>query len=135
MTSLPFAFKYAIVSEIIFKLLSNVVFKISDTCKSHALPNTLTAGVPAHSSDCTPASSSGRFPTRQVEPKAHSFACSSFNSFACVKNSISFGLEPGLPASIYETPSASSVFTILILSETKKISPPPARRRAAWNLR
>ncbi len=77
------------------------------------------ASVPAASSERTLPSASTATPTLRVAPKAISRAWVSFISRTRAKNSRSFGLEPGLPASMCCTPSASRRSMILILSSTE----------------
>ncbi len=131
MTSLPFCFINAMVSYTSARFSSGVAFSTSVTCRSHDLPKIDTAGVFALSSERTFSSSSTAMFLRRVLPKAHSFAFTRFSSCAFSKNSMSFGFETGLPASIYATPKPSSTFAMASLSDTEKDIPSlcaPSRR-------
>ena len=72
----------------------------SMTWSSQLLPKIVTTGVSAATSSRRFGSSSGRFERWRVEPKAASFARSQRTSRAALKNSMSFGFEPGQPPSM-----------------------------------
>ena len=63
-------------------------------------PTIVTAGVSASRSSRTWGSSSTASLPRRVAPKAVIFACFHFRFFASLKNSVSFGFEPGNPPSM-----------------------------------
>ena len=73
--------------------------RTSVTWSSQLLPKIVTTGVSAATSSRRFGSSSALFERWRVEPKAASFAVCQVIVRAALKNSMSFGLEPGQPPS------------------------------------
>ena len=103
----------------------------STTCSSQLLPKIVTTGVSAATSSRRLGSSSGRLERWRVLPNAASFACCQRSFRAAAKNSMSLGLEPGQPPSMYGKPYSSSIRATRSLSarESVMFSPwVPSRR-------
>ena len=99
-TSLLFSLKYFIVSSIIFRFSSKDVFNISVTWNADDFPNIDTNSVFAFIKLFIFKSSSIFISGLRVEPKATNLELFNFTSLITLKNSISFGFDPGFPASI-----------------------------------
>ena len=78
---------------------SGVAPRTSVTWSSQLLPKIVTTGVSAATSSRRFGSSSALFERWRVEPKAASFAVCQVIVRAALKNSTSFGFEPGQPPS------------------------------------
>ena len=89
------------------------------------MPKTQHTGVPAASTAARLASSQAGIFFRRVLPKDTSLAFFKGRLAARWKNSASLGLEPGLPASTYCTPTWSSRRTAWSLSSREKATPVP----------
>ncbi len=76
------------------------MFNTFSTWRSHDLPKITIVSVPADKRAFTFLSSLGCTPFLAVLPNAHNLALFNLRLDAFSKNSISLGLEPGLPASI-----------------------------------
>ena len=100
-TSRPWAFKNRQLSSIIRKFSSYDVSSTRSTWNFQHLPNTQQTGVWAASTAARLWSSSGAVFFLRVLPKETRRAFFKERPAARWKNSASFGLEPGLPASTY----------------------------------
>ena len=95
--------------------------RTSTTWRSHDFPKIVTTGVSAETSSRRFGSSSARFDRWRVEPKAASFAVRHVIPRAALKNSMSFGFEPGQPPSTYGMPYSSSIRAIRSLSASESV--------------
>jgi hypothetical protein len=105
--------------------MSRDVRRISVTCMVEVLPKMVHTLVPASTSFCSWGSSAAATFARRVLPKAVMRALVQVISRARSKNSTSFGLLPGQPPSMNETPNASRRSAILILSSHDRLMPSP----------
>lgn len=95
-------------SRTISRFSSRVVRRASSTCRSCALATSVITGAPDFRSAFTWGSSAALPPALRVAPNATSWAFSKVIScWARAKNSVSRGLAPGQPPSMYPTPKVS----------------------------
>ncbi len=89
-----------------------------------ALATSVITGAPEFRSACTWGSSAALPPALRVAPNATSWAFS--NAISCwarAKNSVSRGLAPGQPPSMYPTPKVSRCRAMVSLSATVRLMP------------
>ena len=87
-------------SAIMSRFSAGVAPSTSVTWSSQLLPKIVTTGVSARTSSCRFGSVAAVFARCRVEPNAASLALRQVMSFAFLKNSMSFGFEPGQPPSM-----------------------------------
>ena len=95
--------------------------RTSVTWSSHDLPKIVTTGVSAATSSRRLGSAAAVFERCRVDPNAASLAVCQRIVRAAAKNSMSFGLEPGQPPSMYGMPYSSSIRATRILSASESV--------------
>ena len=121
MTSRPAATSSPTESATIRRFSSPLVRKARSTCAGSDFATMVITGAPESSRPRSCGSFSAAVPGWQVEPKATSLAVARLSSLAArAKNSVSLGMAPGQPASIYVTPRWSRIRATASLSSTVK---------------
>jgi hypothetical protein len=122
---LPCSRQKAIESEIIARFSSRVTRITFSTWSGELLPTRQTAGANDDVTTLSASSSAAGRSRRRVMPNATTVAFLNSTSPSRSKNSASFGLLLGKPASMKWTPSASNAWATLSFSPTERDMPRP----------